>query len=290
MRVKRYVPWLYVAPASLFVGVYLVWPTFQTIVLSVFGPHGALFVGLDNFVQLFTQGETWIAARNNIVWMLALPAFAVTFGAAFALLFERVRYETLAKSSVFLPMVISFVGAGVIWKFVYAYMPEIYPQIGILNAIRAALGMDPLAWMMQRPVLNNLLLVVVAAWGWTGFCLIVISAAYKSMDREMIDAARLDGANEWQVVRYVVLPQIKSALVGVTTLMMVISLKTFDVVYVMTGGNYGTDVLAHRMYREMFRFHDSGVASALAVLLLLAALPLVGMMLSRFGREGRTLD
>ena len=287
MRVKPYVPWLYLAPALLFVGVYLVWPTVQTIGLSFLGPHGERFVGLDNFVELLTQNEIWIAARNNIVWMLTLPALAVTLGTAFALLFERVRYETLAKSSVFLPMVISFVGAGVIWKFVYAYMPEIYPQIGILNAIRAALGMDPLAWMMQRPVLNNLLLVVVAAWGWTGFCLIVISAAYKSMNREMVDAARLDGATEWQVIRYVVLPQIKSTLVAVTTLLMVISLKTFDVVYVMTGGNSGTDVLAHRLYREMFRFHDSGIASALAVLLLVAVLPLVGLILRRSWRERR---
>lgn len=287
MRVNRYVPWLYLAPAFLLVGVYLVWPTLQTIVLSVLGPHGDQFVGLDNFAEVLTQRETWIALRNNLLWMLGLPALAVTLGAAFALLFERVRYETLAKSSVFLPMVISFVGAGVIWKFVYAYMPDIYPQIGILNGIRTSLGADPLAWMMQRPVLNNLLLVIVAAWGWTGFCLIVISAAYKSMNREMIDAARLDGANEWQLVRYVVLPQIKSTLVAVTTLMMVISLKVFDVVYVMTGGNFGTDVLAHRLYREMFRFHDSGIASALAVLLLLAVLPLVGLILRRTWREGR---
>src|SRR5690554_294261 len=177
-------------------------------------------------------------------------------------------------------MAISFAGAGVIWRFMYTYRPMGDPQIGLLNQIRVALGAEPVAWLLERPW-NNFALIAVGVWMWTGFCMVVISAAYKGIPRELVEAARVDGATEWQVFRHVSLPQLLPTLGVVMTTMIINCLKIFDIVYVMTNGNYGTEVIANRMYKEMFQFRNYGRASAIAVVLFFLIIPVIIMNVKR---------
>lgn len=285
MRTRGWTPWFYVMPALFLLGIYLIYPTLVTLYLSFFGPRSANFVGLHNYLRIFTQGNFLVVLRNNLLWIIVVTTMTVSLGLLTAVLLDRVRYEYLVKSVIFLPMAISFVGASVIWKFVYAYTPPIYAQIGILNAIRTALGFDPIAWLTRSPWLNNFALMIVFIWIWTGYCMVIISAAYKGMDRDMLDAARIDGANEWQVFARVTLPTLKSTILVVATTMIIFVLKVFDIVYVMTNGNYGTEVLANLMFKEMYSFQDFGLASAIAVLILVAVIPMIIINIRRFVQQ-----
>lgn len=289
MRTRGWSHWLYLAPALFLLGGYLIYPALVTIDLSLLDARSTHSVGLKNYIQVFTQGETLIAARNNLFWLVVASLLAVTFGLLAAVLFHRVRYQVLAQWVILLPMAISFVGAGVIWKLVYAYTPPGYPQVGVLNAIRAALGLEPIGWLTQSPWLNNLALMAVFIWLWTGYSMIILSAAYKGIDRDLLDAARIDGANEWNVFWHVVLPSLRTTLVVMATTLMIFTLKVFDIIYVMTNGNFDTEVLANRMYKEMFDFNNFGKASAIAVILLLAVLTLVATAFVRrlFTQKGR---
>ncbi|OGF55080.1 MAG: ABC transporter [Candidatus Fraserbacteria bacterium RBG_16_55_9] len=288
MRTRGWSHWLYLAPALLVLGSYLVYPTLVTLYLSFFDARSAQYIGLQNYARIFTQEETLIALRNNLLWIIVVPALTVSLGLLMAVVFDRVRHEALAKSAIFLPMAISFVGAGVIWKFVYAYTPPIYPQIGILNAIRTALGFDPIGWLIRSPWVNNLALMAVFIWIWAGYCMIILSAAYKGIHRDLLDAARTDGANEWEIFWHVALPMLRPTILVVATTMTVFTLKVFDIIYVLTNGNFGTEVLADRMYKEMFHFHNFGAASAIAVIILLAMLPVIVINVRRFyAKEGR---
>ncbi|MCD6495466.1 sugar ABC transporter permease, partial [Candidatus Bipolaricaulota bacterium] len=169
------------------------------------------------------------AFRNNALWVVILTTFTVSFGLIFAVLLDRVRYEKIVKSIIFIPMAISMVGASVIWKFVYAFRPAGAQQVGILNAIVTALGGEPLGWLIERPWINNLCLIIVGIWIWTGFCMVILSAAYKNIPKELLEAARIDGANEWQVFWRVILPLMKRTVAVVTTTMVVFVLKIFDI-------------------------------------------------------------
>jgi len=281
MRQSR-VHWLYLAPALLMLGVFLVYPTAETIRLSFYGPRSDVFVGFRNYIQVLTSSPMLVSVRNNLLWLVVFTLFTVGLGLCLAVLLDRVRYEALIKSVIFLPMAISYVAAGVIWRFMYAFRPAVAPQIGLLNAIVVGMGGEPIGWLVQRPWINNLALVAVGVWVWTGFCMVILSAAYKGIPKEMLDAARIDGANEWRVFRHVTIPFLKSTLAVVTTTMVVFVLKVFDIVYIMTGGAHDTDVLANRMYNEMFLFHNYGVASAIAVVLFLAIVPFVVINIRRF--------
>ncbi len=283
-RKRDWVPWLYLAPALLILGVYLVYPIVGTVYYSFFDKRSQHFVGWANYKWAFTSKVMHIAFRNNILWLIFFTVFVVAFGLLLAVLADRVRYESPLKSIIFLPMAISFVGAGVIWKFVYAYRPKGAPQIGLLNAIITALGGEPVGWLVNRSV-NNFALIVVGIWVWTGFCMVVLSAAYKGIPRELLEAARVDGATEWQTFRYVTLPLMVPTIAVVTTTMVINVLKVFDIVYVMTNGDFGTEVLANRMYKEMFNFRNYGRASAIAVILLLAIIPVMLINIRRFQEE-----
>lgn len=274
--------WLYLAPALLLLGVFLVYPSAETIRLSFYGPRSDTFVGVQNYVRAFTSRPMLIAFRNNLLWLGVFTLFTVGMGLVLAVLLDRVRYEAVIKSVIFLPMAISYVAAGVIWRFVYAFRPAVAPQIGLLNAIVVGLGGQPVGWLIQRPWVNNIALIVVGVWVWTGFCMVIISAAYKGIPKEMQEAARIDGANEWQVFRHVTIPFLKSTLAVVTTTMIVFVLKVFDIVYMMTNGAYDTDVIANRMYNEMFQFSNYGMASAIAVILFLAIVPFLVINVRRF--------
>lgn len=281
MRKSR-VHWLYLGPALFFLGFYLVYPSIRTIYNSFFDARLANFVGPKNYLTAFTSPPMVTAFRNNLLWLVIFTFFSVGMGLVLAVLLDRVRYEALVKSIVFLPMAISYVAASVIWKFMYAYKPAVATQIGLLNAIVVALGGKPVGWLIERPWINNLALIAVGVWVWTGFCTVIISAAYKGIPKEMLEAARIDGANEWQVFLRITLPFLKSTLAMVTTTMIVFVLKVFDIVYVMTNGAHDTEVIANRMYKEMFLYQNYGLASAIAVILFLLIVPFIIINIRRF--------
>ncbi|MFO7265919.1 MAG: ABC transporter permease subunit [Limnochordales bacterium] len=284
-RSLRIWSWLFAAPALLLLGFYLVYPALHTTYLSFLDRRLENFVGFENYVRLFTTEATRTAIRNNLLWLVTFTVFSVGIGLLMAVLTDRVRYEKVARSIMFMPMAISFAGAGVIWKFMYAYMPAGAQQIGLLNAIVVALGGEPIAWLTERPWINNFALIAVGVWIWAGFCMVILSAAYKGIPRELLEAARVDGANEWQVFWRVSLPCILPTVVVVATTMVINVLKIFDVIYVMTNGSFGTEVLANRMYKEMFQFRNPHMASAIAVVLFVAVLPAMIMNVRRLREE-----
>ncbi|MCX7854949.1 MAG: sugar ABC transporter permease [Anaerolineae bacterium] len=274
-------PWAYIGPALLVLGFYLVYPTLHTLYLSFFDAKSERFVGFQNYLWTFTSPDMHVAFRNNLLWIVLMTLFSVGLGLVIAVLVDRVRYEPIAKSAIFLPVAISFVGASVIWRFVYAYKPANVPQIGLLNAIIIALGGRPVGWLVDTAV-NNFVLIAVGVWLQTGFCMVILSAALKAIPREILEAARVDGASEWRIFWQITVPMIGSTIAVVATTVIINALKAFDIVYVMTNGNYGTEVIANRMYKEMFHFRNFGRASAIAVILLLAIIPVMAANIRRF--------
>jgi alpha-glucoside transport system permease protein len=274
-------PWLWAAPALLLVFAFLVLPTLATAGASFFNKFGKTFIGVDNYIYFFTSGQTLVALRNSFIWLALLTAFVVIFGLVTAVLFDRVRYEVVAKSLIFLPLAISFVGAGVIWNFMFDYEPPGSTQIGTLNGIEQAIGLGP-TWFTGQAPANTLWLILVAAWIWTGFAMVILSAALKGISPELLEAARVDGASEVQVFRGITLPLLMPTIAVVATTMIITALKAFDVVYVMTGGNYDTDILALQMYKQLFNFSQPGRASAVATILVLLIIPVMAINIRRF--------
>jgi alpha-glucoside transport system permease protein len=279
-------PWAWLAPALGFLAAFLVVPAAETVRLSLLDPRSGAFVGLRHYAFVFTDGEMRVALRNNAAWLLGFVGLTVAAGLAMALLVDRVRYRAVATSALFLPMAVSFVAAGVIWKFVYEFRPAGAPQIGLLNALLLALRPDaqPVAWLVDR-TMNTPALIGVGVWVWAGFCLVVFSAALRSVPAELLEAARVDGAGEWQVVTRVILPLLGPTVAVVATTMVIFALKAFDIVYVMTNGNFGTEVIANRMYKEMFTFRHAGRASAIAVVLFAATAPVMAANIRRFRQQ-----
>ncbi|MDW7991414.1 MAG: sugar ABC transporter permease [Anaerolineae bacterium] len=274
-------PWAYVGPALLILGFYLVYPTLNTLYLSFLDARSERFVGLQNYLWTLTSSEMHVAFRNNLLWIVLMTTFSVGLGLVIAVLVDRVRYEPIAKSVIFLPVAISFVGASVIWRFVYAYKPANVPQIGLLNAVIVALGGEPVGWLVDTSV-NNFALIAVGVWLQTGFCMVILSAALKAIPREILEAARVDGASEWRIFWQITVPMISSTIAVVATTVVINALKAFDIVFVMTNGTRGTEVIANRMYKEMFSFLNFGRASAIAVILLLAIVPVMAANIRRF--------
>jgi alpha-glucoside transport system permease protein len=281
-------PVLWVFPAVALLFVFLVYPMIVTGWFSLWnfdaaGANFTNFAGLDNYIAFFSNNDTLTALRNNLIWVILLPAFAVGLGLVIAVLVDRVRYESVVKSVVFLPMAISFVAATVIWKLVYDYNPK----IGILNALVTGLGGEPIAWIQQnQPIpLNTIMLVVVGTWMLAGFSMVILSAGLKAIPTELLEAARVDGASEWYVFRKIIFPLLLPTVAVVTTTVIIFALKTFDVVYTMTSGNFGTEVIANRMYKEMVTFHEPGRASATAMILLVAIVPVMIYNIRRFREQ-----
>ncbi len=416
MRDRKFVSFLFVGPALLVVGFFLFYPTLVTTYTSFLGnvdmqgafPSGN-FVGVQNYVDVLTAGETLIAFRNTMLWIVVMTAFTVGFGLILAVLLDRVPYESIAKSVIFMPMAVSFTAASVIWKFVYAYRPPGFTQIGVLNALLGSIGdfasqpgvnnalnivfvalgviasviallsllkglwravevwkedgrltwiawavligfgllgiwyvlgflgaggggstisivaqvlmvlglvsmgiaalrdnsfgpplmgtllmlgivdfmlsqtgFQPTTWLLERPWTNNLALIVMGIWVWTGFAMVMLSAAYKGIPQSMLEAARVDGANELQVFWHVTIPYMKTTIIATTTTIVIFVLKIFDFVWVTTNGEYGTDVLASLMIRKMYSFYNYEAASALAVVLFVLTIPFVIINIRRF--------
>ncbi len=283
-------PFAFAGPAMVLLGFYLVYPAVNTFILSFRDRSGDVFVGLDNYVRIFTERTYLIAIRNSIAWVVIVPAVAVAIGLAFATLADRLprRSEAASKSLIFLPMAISFVGASVVWTFIYRYRPAGFgEQIGIMNAIVEAFGGEPVDWLAV-PIWNNLFLMVILIWLQTGLAMVILSSAIKSVPEDQLEASRIDGANEWQVFWKIVVPSIASTIVVVWTTILITTWKVFDIVWVMTGGREDTSVVAQQMVSEFFTFQNDGMGAALAVLLFVAVVPILIVNVKRFREQEAT--
>ena len=277
-------PWFWVGPALAFVGLFLVYPVIGTAWRSLYDISGNGFVGLSNYAsQLsgFPAGGAWIAIRNNLYWLVFFTLLVLAFGLLFAVLTDRVPYESPIKSLIFMPMAISFVAIALIWKFMYSYQPPGEPQTGTVNALLAVFHQDPRIWV-QDPSLANQALIVAGVWGFVGFAMVILSAALKGIPGDLLEAARVDGAGEFTIFRRVIFPLMMPTIVVVGTTLVIFALKAFDIVYVMTNGNYDTDVLANRMYILLTAAQDYGNASAVAIILVAAVIPVLIFNLRQF--------
>lgn len=281
---SRLLPWVYIGPAIAVLMAYLVLPTINTLYLSFLDARSQNFVGFDNYIYAFTNKDMLLAFRNNILWLVLVTGVSVGVGLILAVLMDKVRYEPVVKSLIFLPMAISFVGASVIWRFMYAFRPAGSDQLGLLNALVTSLGYDPVGWLVERSI-NNFALIVIMIWLQTGFCMVLLSAAVKGIPNDVIEAARIDGANEFQIFWRIIIPMINSTILVVATTVVILVLKVFDIVFVMTAGNQGTEVIASRMIKEMFNFRNFGHGSAIAVVLLLAVIPVMISNIRRFRQQ-----
>lgn len=282
---RRVLPFIFVGPAVLLLGWLLFLPTLRTLYLSFFGEQSMDFVGLANYVAIFTDRTLGTALRNNLLWVFIGTAACVTMGLLIAVLADRSSFEKTAKAIIFMPMAISFVAAGVIWKFIYYYQPG-HEQIGLLNAWVVAFGGEPQAWISMLQPWNNLFLILILIWMQTGFAMVIFSAAIKGIPEDILEAARMDGAGEIRIFFQIMIPYVAGTLLAVTTTIVVFTLKIFDVVMVMTGGQYGTQVVATQFYRELFMNNNTGYGSTLAIVLLIAVIPVILLNLRQFRKQG----
>ncbi|MBI4761055.1 MAG: carbohydrate ABC transporter permease [Chloroflexota bacterium] len=293
----RLLPFVFVGPAMAILAWYLAIPTLRTFWISLFdrnGPPEGLnllqqltsdsFVGLSNYGAVFTESLMREAFRNNLLWIIFGSTFSVVFGLVIAVLADRSRIEKTAKSLIFLPMAISFVGASIIWNFIYEYRPAGQPQVGLLNAIVTSLGGQPQAWPQWVAISpwNNLFLIVIVIWLQAGYAMVLFSAALKGIPEEILEASRIDGANEFQIFFKIMIPSIRGTIISVWTTIVIFTLKIFDVVWVMTGGQFGTHVIATQFYRQAFTNRNSGFGAAIAIVLLIAVIPVMYYNLKQF--------
>lgn len=298
----RLTPFLFVGPAVVVMGWYLALPTARSLWVSFLGKYrtawaklpadigffskiGAYFeknwVGLENYKYVFTDRTMLTAFANNLIWLLVGTGATVLAGLLVALLADRSRMEKMSKSFIFLPMAISFVGAGVIWKFVYAYRDVSQVQIGLFNAVVAGLGGNPVNWLTLRPW-NTLFLIIIFVWLQTGFGMVVFSAALKQVPESILEAARIDGAKEFRIVLQIVIPSIRTTIITVGTTILLMTLKVFDIVYAITNGLFGTEVLASQQFKQMFKFLHPGRGSAVAIVIFIAVIPVIWYNLRQF--------
>jgi len=280
-------PYVFVGPAIVILSVFLIYPVINTMLISLRDANGQDFVGADNYRFVFTNHSMLRALRNTAGWVIIVPLIAVSVGLGFATLADRLRRgEAVAKSLIFLPMAISFVGAAVTFRLIYSYRPSGFgTNIGLLNGIWQGLGNEPVAWLSQQPW-NNLFLMVIMVWMQTGFAMVVLSSAIKAIPTEIIEAARIDGASEWRIFRYVTVPSILPTIVVVTTYMVINAMKVFDIVFVMGNAETnGTEVVAERMIRWYFISNHDGRAAAIAVVLFLAVIPVMVWNVRKFRQQ-----
>ena len=273
-------PWLFIAPALIVLTLYLVYPAIQTFFLSFYDNNGRNYVGLENYQRAAGDQNFLEAVRNNILWLIMVPAFSTAFGLLIAVLADRVSWGNIAKSLIFMPMAISFVGASVIWKFIYT----LNPNIGLANAIIVGLGGTPVD-VLQIPFWNNFFLMIILVWIQTGFAMVLLSAALRGVPEETLEAASIDGANGIQIFFRIIIPQIMGTIFVVWTTILITVLKVFDIVLAMTNGNWNTQVMANYMFDQMFRAFDNGYASFLALVIMVAVIPIMYINIRRFQRE-----
>jgi alpha-glucoside transport system permease protein len=282
--------WIWVGPALLLIGLFFIYPMIGTIYTSfqITDTLGNVtgFAGLKWYGKIFTDSNNLIVLRNNLLWLVLGTALTVGLGLVIAVLVDRVKIERVIKSTLFIPMALSFVAAGVIWRFVYAYAPAGDTQYGLLNAFLGLFHIQPQAWFVNEAV-NNFALIVIYVWMQTGFSMVILSAALKGIPDEIIEAAKIDGASRFTMFWRVMVPMIAPTLTVVTITMIINILKIFDVVYVNTGGDFHTSVIAMEFYTQYFLNQRFGLGSALAVVLFVAILPVMIINIRRIQAEGR---
>lgn len=267
---------LFLLPTLLLLGIGLVYPAIRTVYESFFNAAGDAFSGLDNYQKIFTDHDELIVLRNTVLWVVITPFIATAVGLIYAILVDKARFEKIAKALIFLPMAISFVGASIIWKFVYEYRPEqgSIKQIGLLNQVLVWLGGSPQQWLLDKPW-NNLFLIAIMIWIQAGFAMTILSAAIRGIPEDIVEAARLDGVGALGMFRFVTVPSIRPALVVVLTTIGIATLKVFDIVRTVTGGQFDTSVIANEFYTQSFRANNQGLGAALAVVLFVLVIPIV---------------
>jgi alpha-glucoside transport system permease protein len=280
-------PWLFLAPALLALTVYLVYPVIESVWLSLHDRGGQEFVGLANYVWMVNDPGFRESMLNNLLWLLVVPAAATGFGLVAAALTDRIWWGDIAKSLIFMPMAISFVGAAVIWKFIYDYRAAGESQIGILNAIFTGMGFEPQAWL-TIPFWNNFFLMVILVWIQTGFAMVILSAALRGIPEETVEAAVIDGANPLQIFFKIKMPQIWGTIAVVWTTITITVLKVFDIVLAMTNGQWRTQVLANLMFDWMFRGGgDFGRGAAIALVIMVLVIPIMVWNIRRANAESK---
>ncbi|MFT2112579.1 carbohydrate ABC transporter permease [Marinomonas sp. 2405UD68-3] len=286
LRITSYIrPWLFLGPALFSLGFYLVYPVVESFRLSFFGRSGEEFVGLANYAWLFNSDEFHQAFKNNMLWLVVVPTAATFFGLIIAVMTDRIWWGNIAKSLIFMPMAISFIGASVIWKFIYDFRSGGDPQIGLLNAVVVFFGGDPQQWI-TLDFWNNFFLMIILIWIQTGFAMVILSAALRGIPDETIEAAILDGANGFQIFYKIMVPQIWGTIAVVWTTITILVLKVFDVVLAMTNGQWGTQVLANQMFDWMFRGGgDFGRGAVVAIVIMVLVVPIMVWNIRRANAE-----
>ncbi len=279
-------PWLFLMPALFLLSVYLIYPVIDSVILSFKDKGGDTFVGLDNYAWLLGDDKFQESMRNTVAWLIIVPAFSTFFGLIAAAVTDRIRWGNFAKAMIFMPMAISFVGAAVIWKFIYDYRGDGQNEIGVLNAIWVAIGGQPQTWLTSEPV-NSFLLMIVLVWIQTGFAMVILSAALRGIPEETVEAAILDGATPFQVFLKIKVPQIWGTILVVWTTITITVLKVFDIVLTMTNGQWGTQVLGNLMFDWMVRGGDSGRASTAAIVIMLMVTPIMVWNIRNAAKEMR---
>jgi alpha-glucoside transport system permease protein len=281
-------PYAYVVPGLAAIALMLIYPTIQTINYSFADRNSEAYVGLDNYQYIFGNREFQQSLINNVLWLLVVPAVTVALGVIVAVLADKLspRAEKVSKSTIFLPMAISFVGASAIWSLIYAYRPPGQPQTGLLNAVWTGLGGEPQTWLQTSDFrINSFLLMVILIWLQVGFSMILLSSAIKGVPEDTIEAARIDGASELQIFWRVVIPQVKGTIITVFITVTILVLKVFDIVYVTTNGRFNSNVIANLFYNEAFANGQAGRAAAIVVVLLIAVTPILIYQVRHFRQE-----
>ena len=275
---------VFIGPTLLLLGAGLVIPAFRTILFSFMDPDSVKFVGLSNYSWMLHDPNAHIILRNTVLWILFVPLVTTGIGLMLAILLDRMKRETIPKSLIFMPMAISFVGASIIWKFVYEYRAPGQRQIGLLSTLVHLVGFAPSNWMLTKP-LNSFLLMIIFIWTQTGFAMVILSAAIKGVPADIVEASALDGAYGRKLFRFITFPMVRSTFIVVLATQVVGSLKLFDIVRTMTGGNFGTNVLANEMYDQVFVQFNQGKGSALAVALFICVTPILTYNVINLRRE-----
>ena len=275
---------IFFGPAALLLSIGLIIPAIQTVIFSFKDPDSVKFIGLENYRWMTIDPNIRVILINTILWILVVPFVTTGIGLMLAVLLDRMKSESVAKSLIFMPMAISFVGASIIWKFVYDYAKEGYPQTGLLANLAHLVGKDPQNWLLVKP-LNTFLLMIIFIWVQTGFAMVILSAAIKAVPSDIVEASALDGAHGWKLFRAITFPMVRGTFIVVLATMVVGALKLFDIVRTMTGGNFGTNVLANEMYSQVFVQFDQGKGSALAVALFISVSPILIYNIIHLRRE-----